>query len=86
MTPTDKSVSRVTTQAYTSRFIGWTPRKIVVTILPGNTLCLRLHGTRQREFIAIVDVFNTARSRRVMAEATAKRAMKKSRPKLRRVA
>ena len=73
MTPTDKKVSRVTVQAFASRFIGNKPRRIVVTILPGDTLCLRLLGTQQREYIAINNVFETARSRRVLAERNAKR-------------
>ena len=68
MTPTDKKVTRVTVQAFASRFIGNKPRRIVVTILPGDTLCLRLLGTQQREFIAIKDVFETSRSRRVLSE------------------
>lgn len=73
MTPTDKKVTRVTVQAFASRFIGNKPRRIVVTILPGDTLCLRLLGTQQREFIAISNVFETARSRRVLAERNTKR-------------
>ena len=76
-TTTDKKVTRVTVQAFTSRYIGHKPRRVVATILPGDTLCLRLHGTQQREYITIKDVFDTARSRRVLAEASAKRAAKK---------
>lgn len=77
MTSTDKKVTRVTSRAYSSSIIGIKDRRIVVTILPGDTLCLRLLGTQQREHISIDDVFETARSRRVMAERVAARAAKK---------
>ena len=68
MTPTDKQVTRVTVREYKSRLVGTKPRKIVVTILPGDTLALRLHGTRQVEYFSIVDAFETARSRRALSE------------------
>lgn len=77
MTTTDRKVSRVTVGEHRSRYVGHKARRIVVTILPGDTLCLRLHGTQQREFIAIGNVFDTARCRRVLAEGAAKRASKR---------
>ena len=76
-TSTDRKVTRVTTGEYRSRIIGLKARKIVVTILPGDTLCLRLHGTQQREYIGIADVFERARCSRAFAERTAKRAAKR---------
>lgn len=72
-TSTDKLVARVTTGKYASRIIGHKARKIVVTILPGDTLVLRLQRTKQREYISIREVFEVARSRRVFAERASKR-------------
>lgn len=77
MTTTDKKVTRVTVDAYSSRIIGPKARRIAVTIMPGDTLILRLHGTQQREYIAIREVFEVARSRRVFAEKGWKKRGKK---------
>lgn len=79
MTTTDKKVTRVSVQAFASRVIGPKPRRIVVTLLPGDTVLLRLHGTQQREYIAIKDVFEVARSRRVFAQLSTARAAKRAR-------
>jgi hypothetical protein len=67
-TSTDKKVTRVTSREYSSRYIGPRARRIAVTILPGDTLLLRLSGTRQCEYIGIADVFEIARSKRVKSE------------------
>jgi hypothetical protein len=71
-TTTDKKVTRVTTGSYASRIIGTKARRIVVTIMPGDTMVLRLHGTQQREYFSIKEAFETARSRRVLAERMTK--------------
>ena len=80
-TSTDKKVSRVTSKTYTGKFLGWKPRKIVVTILPGDTLVLRLQRTKQVEHISIQEVFAVARSRRIFAEAAANPKLRKARRK-----
>jgi hypothetical protein len=77
VTSTDKKVTRVTTAAYASRIIGHKARKIVVTIIGGDTLILRLHGTRQSEYMSIKDCFERARCARLFAERTTKRAAKR---------
>ena len=73
MTPTDKKVTRVTTGLYPSKTAltggGYgKARRIVVTILPGDTILLRWHGTQQREYIAIKDLMSWAARSRAMAE------------------
>jgi hypothetical protein len=75
-TPTSKHVKRVTIGHFSGRIIGRKPRRIEVKIA-GDTLILRLYGTQQREYLQISDAFETARSRRVLAEMAAKRAAKK---------
>lgn len=78
MTPTDRKVTRVTTGAYPSRTAISGPgygklRKLVVTILPGDTIMLRWHGTQQREYIQIHDVMRYATRVRALVERTTKR-------------
>ena len=75
-TSTSKHVERVTDDAYASRIIGTKPRRIVVKIA-GRQLILRLHGTQQREYVNIVDVFERARSNRVLAERATKMAARR---------
>lgn len=77
MTPTDKKVTRVTVAAYPSKVSlsgpGYgKPRKIVVTILPGDTIVLRWHGTQQREYVAIKDIMGWAARSRAKAERMTK--------------
>ena len=75
-TPTNHKVSRVTmreftvTRGLTGRGYG-KPRRLVVTI-DGDTLILRPHGTRQREFIGIDEVYRIAKLRRVKSQAMQK--------------
>jgi hypothetical protein len=80
-TSTDKSVTRVTTGSYSGRIIGPRPRRIAITILPGDTLMLRLFGTQQREYMSIADAFSKARSARALAEMSTRRAANKRRAK-----
>jgi hypothetical protein len=76
MTPTNKKVTRVTmreftvTRGLTGRALG-KPRRIVTTI-DGDTFILRPHGTRQREFIGIEEVYRIAKLRRIKSEAIQK--------------
>jgi hypothetical protein len=77
MTPTDKKVTRVTTGLYPSKVAvsgsGYgKPRRIVVTILPGDTLLLRWHGTQQREYVAIQNVMSWAARSRALSERAQK--------------
>ena len=77
MTPTDKKVTRVTVGSYPSKVAlsgpGYgKPRKIAITILPGDTLVLRWYGTQQREFVAIKDVMAWAARSRARAERMTK--------------
>lgn len=77
MTPTDKQVTRVTRTDYPSK-TGVSgggygkPRKIVVTIMAGDTICLRWHGTQQREYVAIRDIMAWATLTRARAERMTK--------------
>jgi hypothetical protein len=76
-TSTDKKVTRVTTGFYPSRVAvtggGYgKPRRIVVTILPGDTLMFRWHGTQQREYVAIQNVMSWATRTRALSERAQK--------------
>lgn len=77
-TSTSKHVARVTDDAYASRIIGSRPRRIEVKIA-GRQLILRLYGTQQREYVNIVDVFERARTGRVLAERATKLAARRKR-------
>lgn len=72
-TSTDKKVTRVTTGFYpckltvSGRGMG-KPRRIALSIMPGDTLILRWHGTQQREYIAIEQIMRIAQTKRVLSE------------------
>lgn len=86
-TSTDKKVTRVTSKVYPARTAAASGagygkgRRLLVTIAPGDLLVLRMQGLRHREYITIEEVYRVARSRRMFAEASTKRAAKARRRK-----
>jgi hypothetical protein len=80
MTSTDKKVTRVTPEAYKSRFITGKPRRLAVTI-SGEYLIFRPYGTQRRYYFLILDACETAISRTVMAEKAQRRSTKTRRAK-----
>lgn len=80
MTSTDKKVTRVTPDAYRSRFMGPKARRIAVSI-SGEYIIFRPYGTRRRYYFLILDACETAISRTVMAEKAQRRSTKARRAK-----
>lgn len=72
-TSTRSKVTRVTETEYRSAILGQKPRKVVVTIGPGDTLVLRQQRCKQQEHISIKDVIEYARWSRLKAERLQKR-------------
>ncbi len=75
MTDLNKPVRRRTS---TSVRDGGRPRRIVVTLYPGDYLGLRQEGTRREETIALEAIYSAAVKARVLRERAEKRAAKRA--------
>lgn len=71
MTPSSKPVTRVTVVEHKSRFMGGSPRRLVVT-LHGDLILIRPKGTRRTEYCRIIDVYERAVWSRVKSEMIGK--------------
>lgn len=61
--------TRVTDNVYRGRYHADAGgRKLVISLLPGDMLCLRPSGTRRAEYIRISDVYDIALRSRVLSE------------------
>jgi hypothetical protein len=78
VTPTSKRVTRVTVREYQSRFMGSSPRRLVVT-LSGDMILIRPKGTRRTEYCNILDVYERAVWSRVKSELVQKHNFKRRR-------
>lgn len=75
MTQLDKPIHRVTKGAYSTLYVR--PKKIVVSLTPGDFLTFREFGSRTRYTVPIDGMFKHAIRLKIASDATQKRKAKK---------